>query len=230
MNIPKDRILVVDDEVQIRRLLRITLEAEGFSVIEAQAGRQGIQLCASRSPHLVVLDLGLPDVDGQQVLGEIRGWSDVPIIVLSVRAGEDQKVTALEEGADDYVTKPFGVAELVARIRVALRNRRREEPLPPRIEAHGLTIDAQRRHVSIKGKEIHLSRKEYELLWLLARNRGRVLTHAQMLRALWGVGHERDTQYLRVYIAQLRQKLDDDPAAPQYIATEPAIGYRFVAD
>lgn len=230
MNIPKDRILVVDDEVQIRRLLRITLEAEGFSVIEAQAGRQGIQLCASRSPHLVVLDLGLPDVDGQQVLGEIRGWSDVPIIVLSVRAGEDQKVTALEEGADDYVTKPFGVAELVARIRVALRNRRREEPLPPRIEAHELTIDAQRRHVSIKGKEIHLSRKEYELLWLLARNRGRVLTHAQMLRALWGVGHERDTQYLRVYIAQLRQKLDDDPAAPQYIATEPAIGYRFVAD
>lgn len=230
MNAPKDKILVIDDEIQIRRFLRITLEAEGFNVIEAESGRQGIQLCASRSPHLVVLDLGLPDMDGQQVLSEIRAWSGSPVIVLSVRAGEDEKVKALEGGADDYVTKPFGVAELVARIRVALRNRRQEEPVPPRIEVQGLKIDATHRRVSIQGHKIHLSRKEYELLLLLARNRGRVLTHAQILRALWGAGHERDTQYLRVYIAQLRQKLGDDPATPRFIATEPAVGYRFVAD
>lgn len=225
----RNKILVIDDEPQIRRFLRIALEAEDFQVIEALTGEDGLKLCANRSPQLIVLDLGLPDLDGQVVLTRLREWSTVPVIVLSVRSSEEEKIKALEAGANDYMTKPFGIGELVARIRVALRNQRQEGATSSQIECRDLIIDAANRLVTLRGRELRLSRKEYELLLLLARHRGKILTHTHILRELWGAPHEHDVQYLRVYIGQLRQKLGDDPVAPIFISTEPAVGYRFIA-
>jgi two-component system KDP operon response regulator KdpE len=221
-------ILIVDDEPQIRRFLRIALTANGYRVLEAGRGREGLELVATRAPDLVVLDLGLPDMDGEQVLQELRQWSRVPVIILSVRSDEGQKVRLLDAGADDYVTKPFGVQELVARVRVALRNRADREQTPARYEGGGLVVDFARRAVTLKGEPVHLSRKEYAILTLLASFPDRVVTQRQILEAVWGPHHTEDTHYLRVFVGRLRQKLGDDATNPRFIATEPGIGYRFL--
>ena len=223
------RILVIDDEPQIRRFLRISLNAYGYEVIEAVRGEDGIAKCATESPDLVILDLGLPDLDGQEVIARIREWSRVPIIVLSVRAAEDEKVAALDRGADDYVTKPFGIHELLARVRASLRARRHDGEAPPTVVKSGeLTIDLPRRRVRVAGVEIKLSRKEFAILRLLAQHAGRIVTHQHLLREVWGAAHEHETHYLRIYIGHLRQKLGDDPADPRYISNEPGVGYRLL--
>jgi two-component system, OmpR family, KDP operon response regulator KdpE len=223
------RILVIDDESQIRKFLRISLNAYGYEVIEAVRGEDGLAKCATATPDLVILDLGLPDLDGQEVIARIREWSKVPIIVLSVRAAEGEKVAALDRGADDYVTKPFGIQELLARVRAALRGRRPDgEPPPAVVEVGDLTIDIPRRRVRVAGAEIKLSRKEFALLRMLAQHPGRILTHQQLLREVWGPAQENETHYLRVYIGHLRQKLGDNPADPRYISNEPGVGYRLL--
>jgi two-component system, OmpR family, KDP operon response regulator KdpE len=222
------RVLVIDDEPQIRRFLRISLQAHGYEVLEAVRGEDGIQQCALTRPDLVILDLGLPDGDGQQVIARLREWSKVPIIVLSVRAGEAEKVAALDRGADDYVTKPFGVAELLARVRAALRSRRPEGEQPAVIRSGDLSIDIARRRVRLTDQEIKLSRKEFALLRLLAQHAGRIVTHQHLLREIWGPAHEHETHYLRIYVGHLRQKLGDDPADPRYISNEPGVGYRLL--
>jgi two-component system KDP operon response regulator KdpE len=229
MSTGKRRILVVDDEPQLRKLLRVALEAEGDHVIEAADAREGVAAAARDRPDAVLLDLGLPDADGHEALRRIREFSDVPVIVLSVRAAEDEKVGALDEGADDYVTKPFGMPELLARLRTALRHRLRDNGIEPVVRSAELEIDLPRRQVRLAGSELHLTPKEYELLRLLALAGGKVLTHRMLLEKVWGKAHADDTQYLRVYVRQLRDKLGDDPAAPRYILTEPGVGYRFIA-
>jgi two-component system KDP operon response regulator KdpE len=221
------RILVIDDEAPIRRFLRVPLEAEGHSVIEAATARDGILAVAREAPGLVILDLGLPDADGLTVLREIRGWSSVPVLVLSVRADEAGKVEALDVGAQDYVLKPFSVNELLARIRSLLRDRAASSA-PAVIETLNLRIDSANHSVTKEGLPLHLTRREFELLWLLASNAGRLVTQAMILKSLWGPAHAEDSQYLRVYVRQLRQKLGDDAANPRYIVTEPGIGYRFL--
>jgi two-component system, OmpR family, KDP operon response regulator KdpE len=222
------RVLVIDDEPQIRKFLRISLTAYGYEVIEAVRGEDGIARCATESPDLVILDLGLPDLDGQAVIAQIREWSRVPIIVLSVRAAEAEKVAALDAGADDYVTKPFGIHELLARVRAALRGRREQGEPPAVVEVGDLMIDIARRRVHLAGVEIRLSRKEFAILRLLAQHAGRIVTHPQLLREVWGPAHEHETHYLRIYIGHLRQKLGDDPADPRYISNEPGVGYRLL--
>ena len=230
------RILVVDDEPQIRRFLTIALGAGGFTVIEAATAQAAIEAAALQSPALVVLDLGLPDADGLSVITAIRDWSTVPILVLSVRADEAEKVAALDRGADDYVTKPFGIAELTARIRAALRARGQpgtqrvgdgpQADADPLIRIGRITIDQPAHLVTLDGQPVKLSRREYDLLCTLARNRGRMMTHGQLLRAVWGPAHEADTHYLRIYVGHLRQKLGDDPSDPRLIVNEPGVGYR----
>jgi len=223
------RILVVDDEPQIRKFLRISLGAHGFEVIEAVGAAEGLARCARESPDLMVLDLGLPDYDGLKLVGEIRQLSEAPIIVLSVRAGERDKVQALDAGANDYVTKPFNINELVARVRAALRVK--SSGTAQSVYKQGpLTLDLARRRVTLDGAPLSLSKREYELLALLVRHAGMVLTHRQLLREIWGAEHETDVQYLRVYVGQLRQKLGDDPSAPKFIANEQGVGYRFIDD
>jgi len=221
-------ILVVDDEPQIRKFLRIALNANGYQVLEAARGRDGLELVATRGPDLVVLDLGLPDMDGEEVLQELRQWSGVPVIILSVRADEGQKVRLLDAGADDYVTKPFGIQELVARVRVALRHRGEREQALARYEAAGLVVDFAHRAVTLAGESLHLSRKEYAILSLLASHPERVVTQRQILEAVWGPHHAEDTHYLRVFVGRLRQKLRDDPSRPRFIQTEPGVGYRLL--
>jgi two-component system KDP operon response regulator KdpE len=223
------RILVVDDEPQIRKFLRISLTAHGYEVIEAARGEEGVAKCATAQPDLVILDLGLPDLDGQQAITRIREWSRVPIIVLSVRTAEKEKVAALDRGADDYVTKPFGIHELLARVRAVLRNRA-EDGIEPRpvLTVGELTIDVPRRRVQVGADEVKLSRKEFALLCMLAQHAGRILTHQQLLREVWGPAHENETHYLRIYIGHLRQKLGDDPTRPRYISNEPGVGYRLL--
>lgn len=223
------RILVVDDEAQIRRFLRISLGANGHSVAEAETGAEAVALVRADPPDLVILDLGLPDMDGQEVVSAIREDSAVPILVLSVRAGEGDKVEALDRGAEDYVAKPFGIAELMARVRVALR-RSPQAPKPDVVMAGGVEIDLDRRIVQRDGAEVRLSRREQDLLFVLARSADRVLTHQQILRAVWGPAHVEDTAYLRVYVNQLRQKLEADATQPQLIVTEPGVGYRLRTD
>ncbi len=225
------RILVVDDEPQIRKFLRISLSAHGYEVIEAARGGEALGKCATGSPDLVILDLGLPDEDGQEVIARIREWSPVPIIVLSVRAAEAEKVAALDRGADDYVTKPFGIHELLARVRAALRGRRQDGEAPPPVVTVGdLTVDIARRRVRLAGAEIKLSRKEFALLRMLALHAGRIVTHQHLLREVWGPAHEHETHYLRIYIGHLRQKLGDDPTHPRYIGNEPGVGYRLLEE
>ncbi|MBC8050488.1 MAG: response regulator [Chitinophagales bacterium] len=226
---PQTLILVVDDEPQIRKFLRISLNAHGYGVTEAGRGEDGIRKCALETPALVVLDLGLPDLDGLQVVRRIREWSEVPIIVLSVRATEQDKISALDHGANDYVTKPFGVGELLARVRAALRLREEALPDASDIAVGDLIIDFAQRRVRRDGADIRLTKKEFEILRVLARNAGRIVTHQQMLREIWGPAQEDDTHYLRIYVGHLRQKLGDDSANPRYIENEPGVGYRLMA-
>lgn len=224
-------ILIVDDEPQIRKFLRIALEASGFAVVEASNGAEGVARCATTAPSLVILDLGLPDIDGQDVVRRIREWSEVPILVLSVRQSEAEKVALLDAGANDYVVKPFGIQELLARIRALLRRGGRPEPAATaEIVVGALAIDLARHEVRVDGEPVKLTPKEFDLLRVLAQNAGRILTHGQILREVWGKAHEHDTQYLRVFISQLRHKLHDDPADPRFILNEPGVGYRMLAD
>jgi len=221
------KILVIDDEPQIRRFLRISLAANGHEVTEAESGGDGLAMCAAERPDLVILDLGLPDMDGQEAVSAIREGGPVPIIVLSVRSQEYDKVEALDRGADDYVVKPFGIGELMARVRVALRQRVADDEPASVVTSGGVVVDLARRVVTRDGEEIHLSRREYDLLAVLARHADHVLTHAEILRTVWGPAHIGDTAYLRVYVKQLRQKLESDPNQPRMILTEPGVGYRF---
>ena len=219
-------ILVVDDEAQIRKFLRISLEAHGYTVSEARLGEDGLQICAELDPDLVILDLGLPDMDGRTFIERLREWSQALILVLSVRESETEKVQALDCGANDYVTKPFGIRELMARIRALLRSRSESEPRPPVFERNGLRVDLAQREVFVDQEPVHLSNKEYQLLRLLLTHRGQVLTHPHILREVWGPEQQNETHYLRVLVGQLRQKLHDDPARPRFIVTVQGVGYR----
>ena len=222
------RVLVVDDEPQIRRFLDISLRAQGYQVETAEHGEAGLQAMATHGADLVILDLGLPGIDGHEVLARLREWSQVPVILLTVRADEHEKVRALDAGANDYVTKPFGVQELMARVRALLRPRAATGDAPPVFDDGVLRVDLALREVALKGEPVALARKEYALLALLVQHAGRVVTQPQMLRELWGKHHEHDTHYLRVLVGKLRQKLGDDAAAPRWIATEPGVGLRFI--
>ena len=220
------RILVVDDEPAILRFLKPALEANDFNVESAASVAEAIKRIASDAPDVVVLDLGLPDGDGKDVIRQVRAWSDVPIIVLSARDREAEKIASLDLGADDYVNKPFGVGELLARIRTAVRHRMQRQNETPVAKIGDLEVDTVRHRVTRAGDEVKLTPKEFELLSFLARHAGKVLTHRQILSAVWGPAHTHDTQYLRVYIGQLRQKIEPQPDDPTVIQTEPGIGYR----
>lgn len=223
------RVLVIDDEPQIRRFLDISLRAQGYEAAQAATGREGLKQLAMHGAELVVLDVGLPDIDGHEVLRELRQWSQVPVIMLTVRAGEAEKVAALDAGANDYVTKPFGTQELMARIRVLLRQHAgaREGDVATFDDGH-LHIDLGRREVRLDGEPLALGRKEYALLALLLKNAGRVVTQPQILREVWGATHQNDTHYVRILVAKLRQKLGDEAVTPRYIVTEPGVGLRFL--
>lgn len=223
------RLLVVDDEKAIRRYLRVALEAQHIKVMEAVSGEEAIRAVAAEHPQVVILDLGLPDLDGVEVTRRIREWTDVPIIILSVREQESEKIAALDAGADDYLTKPFGTGELMARIRAALRRSYRKENEPV-VEVGELRIDLERRQVSAAGQEIQLTPTEYEILRWLAQNQGKVLTHRQLLQKVWGVTSEEDLHLLRVNISNLRHKIEPDPTRPRYLRTEAGVGYRLQAD
>ena len=222
-------VLIIDDEPQIRRFLGISLRAQGYKVLEAENGATGLETLASRGADAVILDLGLPDLDGHEVLRELRAWSSVPVIVLSVRSGETDKVKALDAGANDYVTKPFGVQELCARLRALLRLRPEDDQAAV-FDDGTLKIDLARRQITRNNEAVALTRKEWSLLNLLIRHTGRVVTQPQLLRELWGPTHEEDTHYLRILVAKLRIKLGDDAAAPKYIHTEAGVGLRFNTD
>jgi two-component system KDP operon response regulator KdpE len=223
------RLLVVDDEPQIRRFLRTSLAAHGYDVIEADSAAAALRVVTTAKPDVLILDLGLPDQDGAEVIRRIREWSAMPIVVLSARGSEEAKVAALDLGADDYVTKPFGMNELLARLRAALRHRLQEQGAEPVFTAGGLTVDLARRVVTRDGEPVNLSPREYDLLRQLVIHAGKVLTHRHLLREVWGPAHLQDTPYLRVYVGQLRQKLEVDPANPQYIMIESGVGYRLRA-
>jgi two-component system KDP operon response regulator KdpE len=220
--------LIIDDEVQIRRLLRVALEAENYKVLEANAGRQGLTEIANRRPDIILLDLGLPDMQGIEVLKRLREWSETPVVVLTVRDDEQEKVAALDAGAEDYVTKPFGTPELLARMRAAQRKTRPAEEIS--IFKHGdLVVDLSSHIVTRGGHEAKLTATEYAMLRLFVRHPGRVLTHRYILREIWGPKSEEHRQYLRVYVTHLRQKIEPNPVNPSLIRTEPGIGYRFAA-
>jgi two-component system KDP operon response regulator KdpE len=220
----------VEDEAEVLRFLRATLPAHGYRMTEARTAAQGLVEAATRSPAVVLLDLGLPDMDGVEVARRIRGWSNTPIIVLSARGREQDKIEALDAGADDYLTKPFGVGELLARMRVAVRNASRVGATAEHVlETGDLKVDLAARRVFVGGREVHLTRTEFNLLAMLARNAGRVLTHRQLLREVWGPGAT-EPHYVRVYMAQLRHKLEADPAEPRYLITETGVGYRLKTD
>jgi two-component system KDP operon response regulator KdpE len=221
--------ILVEDERQIRRFVRTALEAEGWSVHETETLRQGLIDAGTRKPDLIILDLGMPDGDGMEFLRDLRGWSNVPVIVLSARVGEQDKIEALDTGADDYLTKPFGVGELLARVRAAARRRRDSGAgLGAVFEFGDVKVDLSLRTVHKGATPIHLTPIEYRLLGLLIANSGKVLTHRQILREVWGPSHTEDGHYVRVYMGHLRQKLEDDPAQPKHILTETAVGYRLV--
>lgn len=220
-------ILIIDDEVQIRRFLRISLQTEGYQVNEAATGGDGLALAETSQPALIVLDLGLPDIDGQDVLGGIRAFSNVPVIILSVRDDEGEKVRALDLGANDYVTKPFGVQEFLARVRRHLGHVNDAGVIRNEYDDGHLRFDLARHQVELAGEPIKLTPKEFNVLGILIRNADRVITQQQLLRQVWGESHQHDSHYLRILIGRLRHKLGDDPVAPTYLHTEPGVGYRF---
>lgn len=221
-----DTILIIDDEVQIRRLLEITLSANGFKIACASTGKDGLSLAATMHPVLIILDLGLPDTDGIEILKKLREWYPKPIIILSVRNSEDEIIQALDNGANDYLTKPFRTGELLARIRVAIRQSQ-EAPDNSILEFGSIVINLTNHTVHKNKEHIKLTSTEFSLLSLLARNEGRVLTHQYILKEVWGMGYTEQTQYLRVFVAQLRKKIEDDPSKPKWLNTESGIGYRF---
>jgi two-component system KDP operon response regulator KdpE len=221
-------VLVIDDEIQIRRLLRIALEANGYKVLDATNGHDGLVEAATRRPDILVLDLGLPDMDGVAVVKRLREWSSVPVVVLSVRDRDEDKIAALDAGADDYVTKPFSTPELLVRLRVALRHAHPAEEETV-FRSGDLLVDLTGRRVSVKGQEVRLTATEYSLLRLLTRHAGRVLTHRQILKEVWGQNAAEQTHYLRVYVARLREKIEPVPSHPVLLITEPGVGYRLIS-
>ncbi len=226
------RILVIEDEPQLQKYLAASLTSEGYRTVEARTGKEGVALARTHNPDLVLLDLGLPDTDGMQVTQALREFTNRPIIVISARGQEEDKVRALDFGADDYLTKPFGTSELMARIRVALRHeaRSKEPSTEPVLRNGELEIDLDRRRVLARGEEVHLTPNEYKLLAHLMKHAGKVLTHRQLLKEVWGAAYASQTHYLRVYMVQLRHKLETDPARPRWLLTEPGVGYRLRAD
>lgn len=223
------RILIVEDEAPIRRFLRVALEAEGHLVSEAATAREGIALAAREAPAAMILDLGLPDAEGISVLRTVREWSQLPVLVLSVRSDEAGKIAALDAGAQDYVTKPFATGELLARLRALLRDRTGDGG-QALLQLGPLVIDAADHRATLHGQDLKLTRREFDLLWLLASHAGRLVTQQMILKAIWGPAHAEDSQYLRVYIRQLRAKLGDDAAEPRWIFTEPGVGYRLASE
>jgi two-component system, OmpR family, KDP operon response regulator KdpE len=226
MSEPGPVVLVVDDEAAMRRFLRVSLTNSGYQFIEAETGARALSEAAAYNPDLILLDLGLPDQSGIEVTRRLREWSQTPIIVVSARGQEADKVEALDAGADDYLTKPFGIGELLARVRVALRHAAKTEGGDSRFSTGELQVDLGRRRVLVAGAEVHLTPIEYKLLSVLVKHAGRVLTHRQLLREVWGPNAGDQTQYLRVYMGQLRHKLEKDPSRPRYFRTEPGVGYR----
>jgi DNA-binding response OmpR family regulator len=224
------RILIIDDEAPIRRFLRISLESVGYQVLDAERGRTGIELAATAVPDAIVLDLGLPDIDGKAVIVAIREWSEVPILIVSVRDAESEKIKALDAGADDYVTKPFATGELLARLRVLLRTRGERPQEPAEVHIRELAINLATRTVRIEGIDVKLTRKEFDVLAILARHAGRLISHKQLLQTIWGSAHVKDTHYLRIVVGHLRDKLGDDAADPRFIITEPGVGYRLFSE
>lgn len=229
---PEPTVLVIEDEPEIRRFLRTSLPRQGYRLYEAATGQEGLAQAAARNPDIILLDIGLPDLDGLEIIKQVRQWTATPIIVLTARDQERVKIQALDLGADDYVTKPFGVGELLARIRVALRHmfRPAEEPGETVFTLGELRVDLLRRHVLVSGKEVHLTPIEYKLLTTLVQHAGKVLTHRQLLKEVWGPLHVEEAHYLRVYMRQLRNKLEANPAHPQYLLTELGVGYRLRTD
>jgi two-component system, OmpR family, KDP operon response regulator KdpE len=232
MSDAKELILLIEDEPQMRRFLRITLQSQGYRLVEAETAGDGLTQAAARNPDVILLDLGLPDLDGLEVTRQLREWTVTPIIVISAREQERDKVKALDAGADDYLTKPFNAGELLARIRVALRHAAvrdagKQEPV---FELDNMRVDLAKRQVFVDACEVHLTPIEYKLLSALIRHAGRVITHAQLLKEVWGPAHLREVQYLRVYMTQLRHKLEADPARPRFLINEPGIGYRLKYD
>ena len=228
MSAHKPRILVIDDEPQIHRFLGPALDAAGYEPVRADTAAEGLKEIARKAPDAVVLDLGLPDLDGKEALTKARAFYEGPIVILSARDKETEKIDALDLGADDYVEKPFGVGELLARLRVALRHRLRDQGAEPVVTAGDLTVDLVKRLVTRGSEVIRLSPREYDLLAQLVRGGGKVVTHKQLLTAVWGPAHGEDVQYLRVFVGQLRQKIEPDPSAPALILTEPGVGYRWM--
>lgn len=226
MTEPNPTILIIEDEAQMRRFLRASLTGNGYQVFEAEKGEDGLTQAAARNPDLVLLDLGLPDTDGLVVTERLRGWGKMPIIVISARGKEEDKIKALDLGADDYLTKPFGVGELLARIRVALRHSARTESGGSLFAMGSVRVDLARRQVHKDESEVHLTPIEYKLLTTLIKYEGRVITHRQLLKEVWGPNSSEQTQYLRVYMGQLRHKLEDNPSRPRFLTTEPGVGYR----
>ena len=224
------RVLVIDDEPQILRALRRSLEAQDYEVATADGGEEGLAVAAAQAPNLVVLDLGLPDLDGTEVIRRLRAWTDVPVIVLSVKEGRSDKIEALDAGADDYVTKPFDVEELLARMRAALRRTDADLGSEPELRFGDLKVDLARRLVRLGDHLVHLTPNEYGLLEAMVTNPGKLLTHQWLLRQVWGRGYGNESHYLHVYVRQLRQKLGDDAAMPRFIITEPGVGYRWSPD
>jgi two-component system KDP operon response regulator KdpE len=222
-------VLIVDDERPIRRFLRVSLASHGFEVLEAENGQETFNILTSRHPDLVILDLSLPDMDGIEILKRLREWSETPVIILSVRDNEEEKIKALDAGADDYLTKPFSVGELTARIRTALRHYQKSSDLPATIQLDELKMDLVRRQVFLNNLEINLTPTEYEILKHLLRNAGKVVTHHMLLREVWGTGYENDPHLVRVNISNLRHKIEKDPTQPKFILTEAGVGYRFKA-
>jgi two-component system KDP operon response regulator KdpE len=222
------RILIVDDEPQILRFLRPALEASGYDVLHAETGREALRIAANAAPDVIILDLGLPDMDGKEVLTQARRFTQVPILILSARDREVEKIAALDLGADDYVEKPFAIGELLARLRAALRHVKGAAAIKMKIEVDGLVIDMEKRLVTRDGAAVKLTPREYDLLCVLAKNAGRVMTHGQILTAVWGPAHKDDTQYLRVFVGQLRAKIEKDASSPTILRTESGIGYRFL--
>jgi two-component system, OmpR family, KDP operon response regulator KdpE len=226
MSDPHPIVVLIEDEPQMRRFLRAVLPSQGIELFEADTGQRGLVEIGLRRPDVVVLDLGLPDIGGVEVVRRLREWSEVPVIILSARSDEADKVAALDAGADDYLTKPFGVGELLARLRVAMRRAARASDGSHVFAAGPIKVDLNARRVELSGEVVHLTPLEYRLLSMLVRHAGKVLTHRHLLKEIWGPSHVEDAHYLRIYMAQLRRKLEDDPAQPRYLITEPGVGYR----